>query len=392
MMLELAEDLNNLGWEVTVITGFPNHPRGLVYPGFDKRWFHEEQRGHIRIWRVWLATLGRSSIFRRMLTFATFSLVASWTFLRRARCDVVFAVMQPLPIAAMLPILARLKKARLVFNVQDLHPETQIRLGIIKNRIAVSVLRAIERYGYRRCDKLTVICDEFRDHALRNDALANSISVIENWIDTDAVKPDSRVNEIRDQLGLTDKHQVALWAGTLGLVSGAGILLDAAAHLTAMPDAVIVICGEGPIREQLMTEAEARQLCNVRFLPFQPNERVNDLQSIADVSLVTLSKEFSESSVPSKVLAYMAAARPLVAAVPRESPTARLIQEANCGRIVDSGDSVALAQNILNLFNNKPLSDTLANNGRSFVVSERSRAAAARKYNDLLISAIEGAS
>src|SRR4030095_15976431 len=111
-------------------------------------------------------------------------------------------------------------------------PDAQIRLGMIRNRLLIAVLRWIERYAYRHCDALSVICDAFARHAIARGADAQRVAVVPNWIDTERLLPDPQgARSFRAELALREEHFVALWAGTLGHVSGAGIVVEAAQRL-----------------------------------------------------------------------------------------------------------------------------------------------------------------
>jgi len=385
MMHELATDLARRGWEVTVVTGFPNHPRGTVFGGYRKRWRVEETLDGVRICRVWLATSVNRRIVARLATFATFTLTSTWRLLRLQRPDVIFAVMQPLSMALTLPLIARLKRCALVFNLQDLHPDTQVRLGMVRQRWLIGALRALERFGYRNCAALSVICDAFRVHAVRCGAPPERVHVIGNWIDTQRIHPVPAEETVRREAGFTPGQFVALWAGTLGHVSGAMLVLEAAESLRDRPDVRILIVGEGPLRAELLRSAAARGLWNVSFLPFQPEERLCAVQSAGDVSIVTLSAGFAESSVPSKVLAYLAAGRAVVAAVPGNSPTAEMIRGAGVGVVVDPGDAAALAAAIRTLADDPDRASRLGGRARDFAVEHLSRAAATERYDRLFM-------
>ena len=319
MMQELATDLVAKGWDVTVITGFPNHPGGEVFGGYHKRWVHEEWDQGIRVLRVWIATSKVRSLASRLATFLSFTLTSTWRSLLEPSGGVLFAVLQPLSVGLLLPMAARLRGRRLVFNLQDLHPDTQIGLGMVRNRALIGALRSIERFAYRHCAALTCICEPFRAHALTRGARAGRVEVIENWIDTTRIRPADGGADIRRAAGIAEDAFVVLWAGTLGHVSGADIVIETAAQLRAETRIRFLVVGEGPLREQLVGKARAQELDNVRFLPFQPEGQVLAVQNAGDVSLLTLDSAFAQSSVPSKVLAYMAAGRAVVAAVAERS-------------------------------------------------------------------------
>lgn len=382
MLLELAESLASQGWDVTVITGYPNHPGGVVYDGYKKRLFEEQWMGGIRVWRVYLHTSARRSIFSRLLTFISFTLSSSLCLLLRGKPDIIFAVLQPLSLGVTLPLIARLKGARLVFNVQDLHPDAQINLGMIKNRLLIGLLRSVEKYSYRHADGLSVICDGFRAHCIEKGARAENIAVIRNWIDLDEIQPGPRMNAFRSELGLTGDDTVILFAGTIGLASGAEVMLDVAERLRDHGHIRIVFVGEGASLPAIREEACTRGLDNLVFSPFQPRERLGEVQATADISLVTIRPGSEQMSVPSKVLGYMAAARPVLAAAPENSETARFITESGAGTVVPPGNPEAITSAILDLQGRPDERQALGSRGRRYLEENLSREHTGRRYND----------
>jgi len=384
MMLELARNMVRRGHHVTVITGFPNHPEGRVFGGYSKRLILKEEIHGVQVWRVWLATSTKRTKMNRMLTFFSFTVSLSIAFLFLIKCDVVFAVLQPLSVGPFLSAACWMKRTKLVLNVQDLHPDVPIELGLIRNPFMVDFLRRIERFSYRHCHAVTTICDGFRNHICSKGTTKGSVYVIPNWIDTEAVRPQCRLTLFRKELGLDEEHIVCLFAGTVGYVSGADIILDAAEQLRTMKHVCFVFVGEGPIVPQLKENVAKRGLSNVLFRGFQSRERLSDVQSTSDISLVTLKKGKGMHSVPSKVLGYMAAGRPVIASVDEGSETARQIRSADCGLVARPGDVDALADAIKSLAVDNAECDRLGGNGRIYVEHELAMDQVLERYTKTL--------
>lgn len=384
MMQELAEDLSGSGWNVTVITGFPNHPGGVVHEGFRKRWLSAENHGNVRVLRVWLATSPNRSTLNRLATFLSFTLISAWRLLRCRHADVIFAVLQPLSVGVTLPLIARVKRAALVLNVQDLHPDAQIRLGMVRHPALIRILRAVESFAYRKSTALTVICDHFKRHVIARGADPARVFVIDNWIDTERIRPDPEKGlEFRSEIGFAAQDFVVLCAGTLGHVSGAHILVEAAQLLQDEPSIKFLIVGEGPLLPSLKQRAASAGLKNIVFRPFQPESRLTALQSSADVSVVTLAPDFAEVSVPSKVLAYLAAGRPVLASVPAASETAMLLRRAEAGVVVTPGRADELATMITRLAADRKTCVQMAGAARAYAVTHLSRLAAVARYESV---------
>ena len=177
MIKELAEALATEGHEVTIITGFPNHPTGLIFDGYRKKWNMQERIGEVKVIRVWLATSASRSWLSRILTFLTFTLTSAWALLIEPRPQLIFAVFQPLSVGVTLPILAHIKGAKLILNVQDLHPKVQIELGLVRNSLIIKALRTLESFGYRKASAITVISETFKKHCILHGAKSENIEI-----------------------------------------------------------------------------------------------------------------------------------------------------------------------------------------------------------------------
>lgn len=350
MIRELAQAMTAAGHDVTVVTGFPNHPSGVVFGGYRKQLCLREVVDGVKLCRTYLYTKAGPGKLSRIMTYLSFTLTSGCALLFGGRRDLIFAVFQPLAVGMTLPLIAKLKNAKLILNVQDLHPDVPIELGLVKNPLFIRILRWVEQLGYRSAAGLAVICEQFKAHCVGKGADAADVAVIPNWIDLNEVVPGDRMNSFRAELGLSAEHLVILYAGTIGMVSGAEVVLDAAALLArALPSARIVFVGEGLAVPGLRKYVEEEGLQNVLFAPFQPRERLVEVQATADISLVTLLKGKGRSSVPSKVLGYMAAARPVIASVDSDSETASLVRRSGCGIVVEAEDGAQLANAIIAL-------------------------------------------
>jgi colanic acid biosynthesis glycosyl transferase WcaI len=177
---------------------------------------------------------------------------------------------------------------------------------------------------------------------------------------------------------------VVLYAGTIGLVSGAEILVQVAKLLQPYPDILLIMVGEGFARDKVELQAKQAGLTNVRFFPFQPRPRLSEVQATADISLVTLAPGRGRTSVPSKVLGYMAAARPVIASVDDNCDTADLIRSANCGLVTPPADAGALAQAILRLVHNPELRQQMGQSGQRYFAANLERKQVLTNYISLV--------
>jgi putative colanic acid biosynthesis glycosyltransferase WcaI len=317
-----------------VLTGFPNHPDGVVPPAYRHKIFLRERLNGIEVIRTYLYADPSRTVPRRVASFSSFvgsSLIGG--ALAAPRCDVVYATLPPLPLGVTARALARLRTAKLVVNLQDIHPEAAVATGVLQNRRTIRVFEAMERWVYRKADRIVVISDGFRENLLAKGVPEAKIRVVPNWADPEFVRPEARDQELREHWG-RDKFAV-VYSGGLTYNSNLEPLIEAAAALQNEPFQFVII-GEGVKKQSLEEAARARQLTNVTFMPFQPLERYPKVLATADMNVVTLNARAAAASVPSKIYKLMAGGRPVLAIAPQASEIGRLVQTAQCGFVVES--------------------------------------------------------
>jgi colanic acid biosynthesis glycosyl transferase WcaI len=339
---QLARDLKERGHEVTIVTSFPSYPRGEIFGGYRNRLFHRETIQGIDIIRTLTYATSSQSFWARLAGFGTFCLSAAPGYLRwRRRVDIVYAILPPLPLGVAAWAIAKVSGARLVINVQDIYPDIAVALNYLTNPLAVALFRGMERWIYRRADRIVVISEGFRRNLLGKRVPASKIHVVPNWADPGQIVPGPADNAFRRETGANGELLV-MYSGGLSHNSDLGPVLDAAAQLRGLPVRFAIV-GEGVQKQVLVDRAASAGLDNVKFYPFQPIERYGEVLAAADVTLVALNSAATFASVPSKIYKQMAAARPIVAITNPGNELSRLILDAQCGVTVPPGDSERLA-------------------------------------------------
>jgi colanic acid biosynthesis glycosyl transferase WcaI len=278
--------------------------------------------------------------------------------------------------------MATVRRAPLVFNIQDVFPDVAIELGAIANERVIEAARWLERLSYRAADAVTVLSDDLRDNVaakLPPDERAK-VRVIPNFVDTDAIAPLDRMTPYRRQLGIGDET-VVMYAGNVGLSQSLELVLAAAEKLSHREDVVFVVNGGGSARADL--ERRATGMTNVRFADFQPKERLAEVLATGDVHVVPLKRGLARSSVPSKTYSILAAARPLVARVDLGTVVAGVVERAGSGVAVAPEDPAAFVDAIAALVDDPNRRATMGAAGRAFVERWASPASVAGAYEAL---------
>jgi len=384
---ELAQYWVQDGHEVTVLTGFPNHPNGIVLPnyrGMLRRPVMREEISGVKVVRTWLFPFPNRKAHERMLNYSSFCVSAATTGMFLPRPDVLIATSPQLLVGLSGWWLARLKGAPFVFEVRDLWPESLVAVGMSNaNSMLSRSLGSIAGFLYRRADHVVVVTPAFEDYLVRSwHVPAEKISVVENGVNTDLFSPRLD-NVLRSELAIDEKFVVS-YIGTMGMAHGLDTLVEVATELRqTAPEVLFLMVGEGADKARIIQFAGSRRLSNMRFINQQPREKVPEFISASDVCLVPLKKtELFKTVVPTKMLEFMSCARPVILGV--DGQARRILDLAAAGIFVEPQNATALAQAIRKLATNPVLRETLGHNGRRYVVENFSRQQTAKTFLTVL--------
>jgi colanic acid biosynthesis glycosyl transferase WcaI len=385
---ELSRHWARMGHEVTVLTGFPNHPTGVVPEDWRSR-FHRlrytETVDGVRIVRTWLWPLPNRKAHERIRNYASFCVSAALSGLALHKPDVIIATSPQLLCALSGWWLAFWQRVPFVFEVRDLWPESLAAVGAgTEGSLLHRTLGAIAGFLYRRADRIVVVSPAFKDHLIRHwNVPAAKISVVENGVETDLFRLDPAAMEVRKQLKLEDRFLIC-YIGTMGNAHGLETLITAAEELqAALPNATFLLIGEGAEKERIVELAAARGLTNIRFLGQQPRDRIPAYISSADLCLVMLKKtELFKTVIPTKLLEYMACERAVIVAV--DGQARQILEEAGAGVFVEPENSKAMVKAILDLAEDPERRRRMGASGRQHIVNKFSREKTAQDYITVL--------
>lgn len=356
MLTELAEGLVlNHGCRVTVVSGVPHGSR--------LRAGAEEFRG-IRILRAKSTSFPKNKFIGRATNYVSYFLSACAAGLRVERPDVVVALTDP-PIIGLAARLTALRfRCPLVISFRDLFPEAGRLLEDFHSPLVDQTLTQVNRILIRRADRLIALGEDMRKRLIEKGALPEKIRIIPDWADTETVIPGSKRNPFSIEHGLADSF-VVMHSGNLGLSQNLETVLEAAGRLQGLPRLQFVFCGEGVKKERLRARAKEMGWDHVRFLPYQPKERLSDLFASADCFVVSLKPGLWGYITPSKLYGILAAGRPYVAAVDPECDAAAITDRFNCGVTAKPGDPADLAGKIEFLYRNRTLLPEMGSRART---------------------------
>jgi len=381
--VELSKHWAAAGHEVTVLTGFPNHPTGVVPPEYRanfRRMVVRELINGVNVVRTWLLPFPNRKAHERILNYGSFCVSAATTGLFLSRPDVVIATSPQLLVGLSGWWLARWKRVPFVFEVRDLWPESLAAVGM-GNRTSLlhRALAKIAGFLYSRSDRIVVVTPAFEDYLVEHwHVPREKISVIENGVETQLFAPDS-ATDLRRELEVVGKFVVS-YIGTMGMAHGLETIVTAAAQLQATnPEIIFMMLGEGAEKEQIVAQARGRGLNKLKFLDQQPREKIPAYIGASDVCLVPLKKsDVFKTVIPTKMLEFMSCARPVILGVDGQARV--IVEEARGGLVIEPENSEALANAIRYLAAHREEARQLGRNGREYIVSKFSRRQSAERY------------
>ena len=383
LTFEFAKALVDAGHEVDVLTGFPNWPGGKAFEGYDARRFTREVMSGINVFRLPFLASPNGNFIQRALDFKSFQLMA-WRHGRRLpRPDLVYVMAPPNEDALVARRLARHFNCAYVPNIQDVQPDTAIALGYLKNPLLIALLRRQEAALYRSADCVVAIGESMRQRLIDKGIEPRIIKVLPNWINPGDVVPLPRENPLRTEWNISTDRFVVLYAGTFGRIHNVPIMLQVAEQLRDTP-ALFLLVGQGYDFENVKSAAHNGGLQNVQVRPFVPRRRLSEMQALSDLSVVLVKRGYGHTSVPSKVLGYMSAGRPVFGAVDADCDTAATIVAAGCGELIEPDNSASLAQRIRVAMDDPTMLAQRGKNARRFIEDQLSAAVVLRQGVSLL--------
>ncbi|WP_296126589.1 glycosyltransferase family 4 protein [Pseudomonas sp. Ga0074129] len=385
---ELVKSLVSHGHVVEVFTGKPNYPDGEVYEGYNAEGCMDELfEGEIMVHRAPLRPRGSGGAKKLLLNYFSFVLNGLLFFRRAVKnrsFDVIF-VFVPSPITSVIPAIYlkwRLK-AHLAVWVQDIWPESLSATGFIRNRFALRIVGWLVRGIYACTDTLLVQSKAFITPVARY-ARRDKIVYYPNSYQYSPPEPVACTQVPAELLSQLEDNFCLVFAGNLGRAQSVETLIQAAESLKHLSECKLVLVGSGSMLGWVEEQKAQKGLDNLILTGRFPPSEMPQFFSRAAGLIVTLKREeIFAYTIPSKVQAYLAAGRPVIAALDGEG--ARVIEEAGAGLSCPAEDSAGLARCIEQLFNMPPEArEKLGQSGREFFVANFEMARQSQRLVEIL--------
>lgn len=299
----------------------------------------------------------------------------------------LFCASTPPTQGALCALVKRKLKILLVYNLQDIFPDSMVNAGMTrKGSFLWKLGRKVEDYTYRKADRIIAISQEGKRNILAKGVPEDKVEVIYNWANTGIVPVPREQNRLFDELGLDREKFYVTYAGNLGPVQNVGLLLDAADLLKDQQDVQFVIFGAGAEAEALA--GRAADMSNVKLFPLMPQDRLSEVYSLGDLSLVIARKNLGAAAMPSKTWSILAAGTPVLLSYDEGSELWNLVEQNGCGVCAPADDAEVLAKAILASTKEREVIKRMSVQADQFVNDNVSFVVATSKFLDMLHSVI----
>lgn len=380
---EMANCWASRGHKVTVLTCFPNHPTGHVPEKYkhlyQKKRLYQEALGDLTVYRCWAYATPNKGFAKKLVGHLSFMFSAVIQGRKVAKHQDVILVSSPTFFSVISAfLLSRLYAVPFIFEVRDLWPAIFVELGVLKNRLVISLLEKIELYLYRKAAAVVTVTNKFSEMIVSRGIAKEKVHTIKNGVDLEKYFIREKDSELLEDIKLKGKF-IALYIGAHGISHSLTKLVDAAALLKEKDQVHFLFVGEGAEKEKTVEHCRSLGLKNCTFLPGQPKEKMTAFYSIMDVGLVPLRNiPLFDTFIPSKMFEIMGMEKPIIASVRGEA--AEILLESGGALVCQPEDSAMIAKNILTLYEDLGKAKELGRNGRAYVEVHYSRTNLADDY------------
>ena len=382
---DLALGFQKRGYEVCVLTTTPHFnliEGALNKQPLQKRFlglFYQSDFIGIKVFHIPLKKY-RSTFFR-MLSFIYWHKMSFFVGLFLKRPDVILTPSPPLTSGLLAILLAKLKGAKTIYNVQEIYPDLLINLGYLKNTFLINFLKRLERFVYNSSTAVTTIDKQFYNIIKPRIKEESSLHIIPNFVDTDLYVTESSTKlptEFLSEPGFTNM----LYAGNIGLAQEWDLVLNLANEIRD-ESITIWIIGEGVKKEYLKTQIEKHNLSNIKLLPYQDRKYMPAINLFADFHFIAMDKSMEHDGFPSKVYSIMASGRPMVIVSSEYTPITSFLNETDTSLFVTDHSLSGFKNAVLKLARDKELRISMGSKGRKIIDQDYTKEKVINQYVSL---------
>ena len=386
---DIALGLVENGFDVVVLTTTPHYnliESDLIKQPITKKLFglyYQSDFYGIQVYHIPLKKY--KSTIKRLVSFIYWHIMSLLIGFSIKKINFVLSPSPPLTIGFVSLLIAKFKRAKSVYNVQEIYPDLLIKQGNLKSPIIINLLKSFEKFIYNHSAAVTTIDEVFYTTISSRFSDISKLKIIPNFVDTDLYKPIKQKLEIPSIFGNDNGKINILYAGNIGFFQDWEPLLFAAKEL--LNDNIeFWIIGEGVQKKYLKKEVQNQNLTNVRIFPYQSRELIPVINNYVDIHFITINQQMEQEGFPSKVYAIMACAKPIIVVTGESTPLYNFLKDKNCSELITNNRNLNFTNAIRKLAFDKELRARLGINGYEEIVKNYSKKVVVSKYANLLKS------
>lgn len=390
ILTELAEGLNDT-FHTTVICTVPSYT-GKISQYYRKHKYYYENINGVDVLRIRVPEFRKSFALSRIFNILSYFFSAVFATFRVEHQDYIFTISQPPILGGMLGVIGKhIKKAKLIYNIQDFNPEQVMAVDFTHNKLVLSIMMLLDKYSCQQANKVIIVGRDMIETLQKRFQKMVPYAYINNWINEKEIYPlpedNARVLKFKRKYGLENKF-VIMYSGNIGLYYDLLNILKTIEKFKETEDVIFAFIGEGSVLEELRTYKEVHQLSNVVFIPYQPKSELIYSLNAGDVHFVVNAKGIKGVSVPSKLYGVMAVGKPVLGIMEEGAEARLIVEEAKCGMSVKPGDYSAiedLIRKYIGLRDSRELKN-MGEKGRKFLTEHLTKEVSIDKYRDEILS------
>jgi len=314
---EHCKEWVNAGYKVTVVTCFPNFPKGKVFDGYKNKLFQRDEIEGIKVIRVWSYITSNAGFLKRVLDYISFAKMAFFASFFVRNVDIIIATSPQFFSAVSGYFISLFRRRPWIMEVRDIWPESIRAVNAMKNSKTLDLLEKVELFLYRKASKVVVVTDSFKRNISSRGIDEEKIEVVKNGVYLDKFKPIPKDKTIMEKLGLEKKFVIG-YIGTHGMAHKLDFILNSIKNLDK--NIHFLFLGDGAEKQKLLVLNKKLGLQNTTFIDFVPKSEIQKYISITDVALVPLKKSDTfKTVIPSKIFENAAMRKPILLGVEGES-------------------------------------------------------------------------
>ncbi len=390
ILTELAEGLKD-SFHTTVICTVPSYT-GKISQYYRKHKYYYENINGVDVLRIRVPEFRKNFALSRIYNISSYFLSAISATFRVERQDYVFTISQPPILGGMLGVIGkRIKRAKLIYNIQDFNPEQIQAVEFTHNKPILGLMMALDKFSCRQADKVIVVGRDMVETLQNRFTDLPPYAYINNWINEKEVVPlpadDEKVMRFKERYGLQGKF-VIMYSGNIGLYYDLLNIVKVIKEFQEVSDVVFAFIGEGSVLEELKKFKRDNEITNIVFIPYQDKRDLIYSLNAGDVHFVVNARGIKGVSVPSKLYGVMAAGKPVLGILEEGSEARLIVDEAKCGLSVSPGDYQAIYQLIKTFIEMKDSAELkeMGCHGRDYLLNHLTKDVSIRKYYNEIFS------